>query len=126
MRIATIIVRVLLGLMLLFASVTYFFALFTPPPMPDGALKTFNEGLAASGYMMDLVKGLELICGLAFVAGFFVPLANLVILPVTVNIFCVHAFMAPEQLPMAAAVLLANLFLIYAYRSHYTAVFDAK
>ena len=126
MRIATIIVRILLGLMFLFASITYFFFMPTPPAMPDGPMKTFNEGLTASGYMMNLVKSLELICGLAFVTGFFVPLANLVILPVSVNIFLVHAFLGPEQLPIAAGVLLANLFLIYAYRSHYTGVFAVK
>ncbi len=126
MRIAVIVVRILLGLMFLFASITYFFFMPSPPPMPDGPMKTFNEGLAASGYLMNLVKCLELLCGLAFVTGFFVPLANLVILPVSVNIFFVHAFMGPEQLPIAAGVLLANLFLIYAYRARYAGVFAVK
>lgn len=125
MRIATIIVRILLGLMFLFASVSYFM-MTTPPPIPEGPMKTFSDGLAASGYLMTLVKSMELICGLAFVIGRFVPLANLVILPVSVNIFMVHAMLAPEGLPVAAGVLLANLFLIYAYRNHYTAVFAAK
>lgn len=125
MRIATIIVRILLGLMFLFASGFYFFG--PPPPMPpDGPMKTFNDGLMASGYIMTLVKSMELICGLAFVIGRFVPLANLVILPVSVNIFMTHVMLAPEGLPIAAGVLAANIFLIYAYRSHYTAVFAAK
>lgn len=126
MRIATIIVRILLGLMFLFASITYFFFMPTPPEIPPGPMKTFNDGLAASGYLMNLVKMLELICGLALVTGFFVPLANLVILPVSVNIFLVHAFIGPEQLPIAAGVLLANLFLIYAYRDRYAGVFALK
>lgn len=125
MKIATIIARVLLGLLFLFASITYFF-MTTPPPIPEGPMQTFNDGLAASGYMMNLVKVLELICGLAFVTGFFVPLANIVILPISVNIFMVHAFMMPEGLPIAVGVLLANFFLIYGYRNRYTAVFAAK
>jgi putative oxidoreductase len=125
MRIATIIVRVLMGLMFLFASCYYFFG--PPPPMPtEGAIKIFNDGLAASGYMMNLVKVLELLCGIAFVTGFFVALANIVILPITVNIFMVHAFLMPDGLPVAAALLVANLFLIYAYRSRYAAIFTAK
>ena len=125
MRIATIIVRILLGLMFLFASLYYFFG--PPPPMPtEGAIKTFNDGIAASGYLMTLIKVTELVCGLAFVIGRFVPLANIVILPITVNIFMTHACMMPEGLPMAIALLCANIFLIYAYRSHYTAVFAAK
>ena len=125
MKIATIIARVLLGLLFLFASISYFF-MTTPPSIPEGPMQTFNDGLAASGYMMNLVKVLELICGLAFVTGFFVPLANIVILPISVNIFMVHAFMMPEGLPIAVGVLLANFFLIYGYRNRYTAVFAAK
>jgi putative oxidoreductase len=125
MKIATIIVRVLLGLLFLFASISYFF-MTIPPPIPDGPMKTFNDGLAASGYIMNLVKVLELLCGLAFVSGFFVPLANIVILPISINIFMVHAFMMPEGLPIAVGVLLANLFLIYAYRNRYATVFAAK
>lgn len=125
MRIATIIVRILLGLMFLFASCFYFFGP-PPPALPDGAMKTFFEGMVASGYLLTLVKSLELICGLAFVIGRFVPLANLVILPISVNIFMTHLMVAPDNLPTAIGVLVANIFLIYAYRSHYTAVFAAK
>lgn len=124
MKIATIIVRILLGLMFLFASISYF--VMPPPPMPEGNLKVFMEGMMATGYLMTLVKITELICGFAFVIGRFVPLANIVILPVTVNIFMVHACMMPQGLPVAIALLCANIFLIYAYRSHYTAVFAAK
>ncbi len=125
MKIAIIIVRVLLGLMLLFSSLFYFFG--PTPPMPtEGAIKTFNDGIIASGYLMTLIKVCELVCGLAFVSGRFVALANLVILPVTVNIFMVHLRMMPEGLAMGAAVLIANLFLIYAYRNHYKTVFAAK
>jgi uncharacterized membrane protein YphA (DoxX/SURF4 family) len=125
MRIATIIVRVLMGLMFLFASCYYFFG--PTPPMPtEGAIKVFNDGLTASGYMMNLIKVVELLCGLAFVTGFFVALANIVILPITVNIFMIHAFIMPDGLPVAAALLVANIFLIYAYRSRYTAIFSAK
>lgn len=122
MRIAVIIVRVLLGLMFLFASVSYFLNLFEAPPM-EGDVKKFNEGMAASGYLFQLVKAIELICGLAFLTGFFVPLAAVVILPITVNIFLFHAFLGPEGLPLATALLLGNVFLLYAKRKHYTAIF---
>lgn len=125
MKIAIVIVRWLLGGMLLFASLFYFFG--PMPPMPtEGPLKTFNDGFAATGYLMNLVKTLELICGLAFVSGRFVALANLVILPVTVNIFMVHLNLMPQGLPTAIGILVANLFLIYAYRNHYKAVFAAR
>ena len=126
MKILTIIVRVLVGLLLLFASVTYLFKIGPVPPEATGNMKIFNDGIEASGYMMPLVKVLELICGLAFVTGRFVALANLVILPITINIFLVHLFMLPDGLTIAAPLLIANIFLIFRYWSNYWSVFAVK
>jgi len=118
MKITSIVVRILMGLMFLFASITYFFKLYTPPPM-TGAVKTFNDGLEASIYLMPTVKVFELLCGLAFVSGKFVQLAVVVIFPIIVNIFCFHAFLQPSGLPIAIPLLLADLFLAYYYRENY-------
>jgi putative oxidoreductase len=51
--------------------------------------------------------------------GRFVPLAVVVIFPVIVNIVLVHALLAPEGLPVAIFLLLADLFLAYYYRERY-------
>lgn len=125
MRIAIIIVRWLLGLMFLFASISYF---VMPPPAMEmqGNIKLFMDGITASGYLMTLVKITELVCGLAFVIGRYVALANIVILPVTVNILMVNAVLMPGGLPMAIALFAANVFLIYAYWNHYNGVISAK
>ena len=125
MKIATIIVRILMGLMFLFASISYFFKLFPVPEM-KGAEKIFNDGVAASIYLMPLIKVIELLCGLLFVVGRYVALATVVIFPIVVNIFCYHAFVGPEGLPVAVPLLLCNLFLAYAYRKNYTGLFAAK
>lgn len=125
MRIAAIVVRTLMGLLFLFASITFLFKLF-PQPEVTGDMKTFNAGLEASGYLMYLVKVIELICGIAFVSGRFVTLATVLIAPITVNIFCVHLFLAPEGLPVALLVVLGNLFLAYTYRKNYETLFAAK
>lgn len=118
MKTAMIIVRTLMGLLFLFASITFLFKLITPPE-PTGALRTFSSGLEASRYLMPTVKVIELICGLAFVSGRFVPLATVLIAPIIVNILLVHAFLAPEGLPMAVFLVLANLFVAYHYRESY-------
>jgi putative oxidoreductase len=118
MKIAAIIIRVLMGLLFLFSSVAFFFNL-VPTPELTGNLKTFNDGLTASGYLMQLIKGTELVCAIAFIVGRFVPLAVVVIFPVIVNIVLVHVFLAPEGLPVAIFVLLADLFLAYYYRERY-------
>ena len=125
MKTAALIIRVLMGLLLIFASVTFFLNLIQPPPM-TGDIKTFNEGLAASGYLFTLLKFTELVCGIAFVTGRYVPLASVVIAPVIVNIFFVHLFLAPEGLPVAIFLVLGNLFLAYAYWDKFKPLLEAK
>ncbi len=82
--------------------------------------------LSASGYLLHLVKAIELVCGIAFASGLFVPLATVLIAPITVNILCVHAFLDPRGLPIALFVLLGNLYLAYYYREIYKPLFSAK
>jgi putative oxidoreductase len=125
MKIAAIIVRTLMGLLFLFASITYFFKLITPPPT-EGAMKIFGDGLEASVYIMPTVKVIELICGLAFVSGRFVPLASILIAPIIVNIFLVHTFLDMNGLPVAAFLVLANIFIAYVHRDSYKQLFRAS
>ena len=114
MKIATIIVRVLLGAMMLFASISYFFNL-GEQPAPTGDMATLMGGLMASKYMFPLVKSIELIAGLMLVSGKFVKLGTLLLLPISVNIFLIHTVTQVSDLPVAIFVLVANVFLIYAY-----------
>ncbi|MCV9933016.1 DoxX family protein [Flavobacterium sp. LS1R47] len=125
MKIATIIIRTLIGLLLLFTSLSYFFDLVPPEPITNDSFKAFNVGLIASSYLYPLAKSIELISGIAFVTGRYVTLANILILPVTINILFINYFMSPDQLPIAVLLFLANIFLIYRYWNNYRSVFTA-
>ena len=114
MKIATIIVRVLLGAMMLFASISYFFNL-GEQPAPTGDMATLMGGLMASKYMFPLVQSIELIAGLMLVSGKFVKLGTVLLMPISVNIFLIHLIVSKSDVPMSAAILAANVFLIYAY-----------
>ena len=116
MKIAMVIVRTLMGLLFIFSSVAYFLNL-VPTPELQGAMKTFNEGLAASGYFFTLLKVTELVCGLLLVSGYFVPLALVILSPIIVNIFFVHTLLERSGLPVAIFVVVATIFLAYYYRS---------
>jgi uncharacterized membrane protein YphA (DoxX/SURF4 family) len=118
MKIALIIVRSLMGLLFLFSSITFLLKLITPPE-PTGAMKIFSAGLEASVYLLPAVKIIELICGIAFLSGRFVPLATVLISPIIVNIFFVHVFLGPEGLPIAIFLVLANSFVAYNHRESY-------
>lgn len=124
MKIATIIVRVLMGALLIFASAMFLLKL-APEPETTGAFKAFNVGLIASTYLMPLAKALELLCGISYISGKYVTLANVVILPVTLNILLINLYMSPENLPIGLFLFLGNLFLIYRYWGNYKSVFTA-
>ncbi|WP_348822503.1 DoxX family membrane protein [Flavobacterium aestuarii] len=125
MRIAAIIIRSLIGLLLLFASISYFFHLFPEPPL-TGDMKTFNDGLKASGYLMPLVKTIELLCGIAYITGKFNKIANIILMPISVNIFFTHICLAPDGIPAAVFLLVGNIFLIYSRWDSYKGLFTAN
>ena len=127
MKIAMIIVRTLIGLLFIFGSVVYFFDLFAPPEMEPGSpLRLFNEGLAASGYFMNLLKATELVCGILLVVGRFVPLALVILAPIIINILMVHIFLDRAGLPVAIVLVLAAFFLAYYYRKAYAPLLTPK
>jgi putative oxidoreductase len=125
MKIAVIIVRILIGLMFLFASATYFLNL-VPQPDLTGNVKTFMDGIAASGYVMPVAKAFEFLCGLAFVSGRFVSLAVVLIFPIALNILLINIFLMPSGLPMVIPLFLGILFLAYAHRENYKSLLVAK
>lgn len=130
MKIAMIIVRTLLGLLFLFASTTYVLlvmGVFPVPPM-EGAVKTFNEGLAVTGYFFTLLKVTEFVCAILLLTGRFVPLALVILAPIVINIFMVHAFMdpSPPSLAIASFAVLACIFLAYYHWDAFKPLLRAK
>lgn len=125
MKIASIIVRILMGLMFAFASIAYFLKLFDTPEI-TGNMKVFNDGLAASVYLMPTVKTFELLCAIAFLSGRFVPLATVVIFPIILNILLVHIFLDTSGLPVAVLLLAGDLFLAYYHRENYKGLLATK
>jgi putative oxidoreductase len=124
MKIATIIIRTLIGLLLLFASIGFFLKLL-PEPTTTGDFKAFQLGLVASTYLMPLAKSIELLCGLSFVTGRYITLANILILPITLNILFINFFLTPEGIPVALFMFIGNVFLIYRYWDNYKSLFVA-
>lgn len=125
MKIAVIITRILMGGMFLFASIVVLFNL-VPHPELTGKVKVFMDGIAATGYLLTMLKIFELVCGAAFLLGRFVPLAAVVIFPIILNILMFHIFLEPSGLPIAILLMIGDLFLAYYYRDKYKPLFVAK
>ncbi len=122
MKATTIIVRVLIGLLLVYSS-GRFFLYMAPEPVSTGEFKAIDIGLIATPYLLPLAKAIEFLCGLAFISGKFITLANIIALPVTFNILLINYYITPENLPLAIALFFGNLFLIYRYWDNYKPVF---
>ena len=125
MKIAVIVVRTLIGLMFLFASVTYFLNL-VPQPDLTGNVKIFTDGITASGYIMPVTKAFEFLCGLAFISGRFVTLAIVLIFPIALNILLINTLLMPSGLPIVIPLFLGILFLAYVHRENYKSLLVAK
>lgn len=124
MKIATLIVRILVGGLMLFASLSYFFK-FGEQPALVGDMKTVMDGFIASKYLLPLAKSVELIAGLTIISGKFMKIGAVILVPVTLNILLINVFMMPEGIPIAAALFVGNLFLIYTNWDSYKGIFTA-
>lgn len=107
----TLAARLILGFIFFAGGIVGLFNLVPPPPDLPEKLQTFNAGLMASGYFMPFLKVVETICGALLLSGFFVPLALVVLAPIVLNIFLVHAFMEPTGLPIAIVIGVLMIFL---------------
>lgn len=124
MKIATIVIRTLIGALLLFASSAYFFK-FGEQPKPSGAMKTVMDGFVATTYLLPLAKAVELICGLSFITGKFMKISAVILVPITLNIMLIHAFLEPDEILIGAGLFLGNLFIIYTNWNSYKNLFEA-
>jgi len=124
MKITTIIIRTLIGALLLFAAISYFFQLFPEPPLA-GNMKIFNDGIKASIYLMPMVKMVELLCGISFITGKFTRITYIILMPISINILFTHIFLAPEGVVVASFLFLGNVFLLYTKWDSYKGLFVA-
>jgi uncharacterized membrane protein YphA (DoxX/SURF4 family) len=99
-----------MGFVFLGAGISFFFT--TPPPI-EGDMGTFFNGLVASKYFLYLLKVTEIACGALLMSGFFIPLALVVLAPIILNIFMVHASLAPSGLPLAIAIGSLEIYLAF-------------
>ena len=121
MKIATIIARVLLGLMFVVFGSNFFLNFIPMPPPPPGLAGDYFKVFAGSGYMY-VVGALQLLSGLLLLIGRFVPLALTILAAMIFNILVFHILMDPKGLPMAIVVTVLELFLVWSYRHRFAGI----
>jgi uncharacterized membrane protein YphA (DoxX/SURF4 family) len=123
MKYAVIIVRVLLGLLFAVFGSNAFLHFIPMPPM-QGLPGQFLGALVGSG-MIYVIGALQVVGGLLLlIGGRFVPLGLTVLGPVIVNIVLYHIFLDQSGLGMAICISIFSLFLLWAYRDKFPAIFN--
>ena len=118
MKVATIIARVLLGLMFVVFGSNIFLHFIPMPPFPATLAGDFSKALMQSHYVY-VVGLLQVMGGLLLLIGRYIPLGLTLLGPVIVNILLFHLFLEPAGLPMALVVAVLALFLLWRYRTNF-------
>jgi len=116
--------RVLLGL--IFAGSAIMGLAMSDGPIPGNeAAQAYVRVLGDSGLFI-VIKALELLCGLALIAGLFVPLALAVLAPILFNIVFFHAVLDQAGLPFAVVLMVLWAAVVVPNRDAFVAVVRAR
>jgi len=121
MKIATVIARILLGLIFVVFGSNAFLHFLPMPPLPQGVAGEYLHAFFASGYVY-VIGGFQVIGGLLLLIGSFVPLGLTILAAIIINIWRFHLLMAPEGLPPAILVTILELFLVWRYRNAFAGI----
>jgi len=125
MKYAVWFVRLIFGAWMVPAGLEHFIHIF---PQPMGGTPISQEVIVAllSSHLFDIVKAVELIAGICVLTGFYTPLALVICMPVSFNVFYwdtpLMGWFSPAS-HFGEAVLFCNLFLCAAYIKSYRAMF---
>ena len=86
----------------------------------------FVAGLVGTGYLLPAVKAIELLVGITFLFGLWMPLTLIVAAPIVINIGLYHLFLDWSGLPIAILMGMAMIYLTHRYRSYFRPLFDLR
>ncbi len=120
------VVRILVGGMFLFSSISFFGKFMEPKPPEQPLALGFITALGMTKYM-TVIKLLELVGGLFVLIGRLAPLGLTMLVPVTVNIALWDALLVEFSGPPVGVIMLVlEVFLLVAYRKYFASVFTTS
>jgi uncharacterized membrane protein YphA (DoxX/SURF4 family) len=124
MKIVSIIVRILLGLVFFIFGLNGFLN-FMHAPLPGGMAGQFLGVLVASHFIL-FVAAVQVIAGVLLLANRFVPLALALLAPVLYNILVYHLTMQPSGLPPGLVATILWLILVWRLRTYFAPLLVQK
>jgi len=124
MKVVAIIARVLLGLMFAVFGLNPFLKFLPMPPL-EGVWGQFLGALVVSHYVW-LVGAVQVMSGVLFLIGRYVPLAIVLSGPVIVNIIAYHITMQHSGAQPAVLATICWLILFWRYQASFAPLWVAK
>lgn len=114
----TFAIQAFFGAVILAAGINKLY-LFMPVAEQMPAGKEFIDFLYATGYLMYVVALIEIIGGGLLLLNRQVPLALLILAPISLNIFLFHIFLEQKGLPMGFFILSMQLVLFFLHHKKF-------
>ena len=124
MKVVAIIARILLGLMFVVFGLNPFLKFLPMPPL-EGVWGQFLGALVVSHYVW-LVGAVQVISGVLFLIGRYVPLAIALSGPVVLNIIAYHVTMQQSGSQLAVLATICWAILFGRYRASFAPLWVAK
>jgi putative oxidoreductase len=124
MKTASLIARLLLGVIFLVFGLNGFLQFIHMPP-PTGVAAQFFGAIFASHYYI-VIFAVQVLGGFLLLVNRFVPLALVILGPVIVNIFFFHTLMAPAGVPLAIVVVILWAIVAVRNKQHLAGLFTRQ
>lgn len=111
-------IQILFGLIILGAGINKLY-LFMPVPEQMPAGQQFIEFLYDTGYLMYVIAMVEIVGGGLLLLNRQVPMALLLLAPITVNILLFHIFLEQKGLPLGLVIFGLQLIHFYWHRKKF-------
>jgi len=121
-KISTVL-RYLLGVAMIIFGANKF-AGFMPKPELSEKAGIFMGALADSGYIFPILGVFYIIIGLLLVLNKAVPLALLMLVPISINIVAFHLALDPKGVLFAAIIAILNAILLFTHWSKYKTILE--
>ncbi len=116
-------VQIILGLYLIFVTISGFFQLL-PPPEFNEAGTAFLGALFNTGYAVYLMQIIFLISGIMFIIDRWSAFGAVLLAPLTVNILAFHIFLDFTGWWMALIFAILNIYLLVIHWPRYRSMFS--
>lgn len=120
------IARIILGFIIVASGAGVLFNLMPIPEFATESANEFMQSFTDTGYFMQFLSVVKIACGLALISNKFVPLALIVFIPVSINMFFFHIFLDITTVAGALIIIVLNIYLLVSHLKDYRQVLVVK